>query len=83
MGKENVVQALIDKGCRVNEPDDFGITPLMTLWRVNDISLCLLRAGARCEGLEQVIVYKLLLYAWDKRDMLAMAMVSVQGFEQS
>ena len=71
VGKENVIQALIDKGCRVNEPDDFGITPLMALWRVTDISLCLLRAGASCEGLHQVIVDKLLHYAWDKRDLLA------------
>ena len=71
MGKENVVQALIDKGSRVNEQDSFGRTPLMGQRRVTDISLCLLRAGASCEGLEQERVDELLRYAWNKRDLLA------------
>ena len=69
--KENVVQALIDKGSRVNERDRFGMTPLMVQMQVTDISLCLLRAGASCEGLEQGRVDALLRYAWNKRDLLA------------
>ena len=70
-GKENVVQALIDKGSRVNERDRFGTTPLMGQSHVTDISLCLLRGGASCEGLEQKRVDELLHYAWNKRDLLA------------
>ena len=70
-GKEEVVQALIDKGSRVNERDVFGMTPLMAQRRVTDMSLCLLRAGASCEGLEQRRVDELLHYAWNKRDLLA------------
>ena len=69
--KENVVQALIDKGSQVNERDHFGTTLLMGRRRVTDISLCLLRAGASCEGLQQGRVDELLHYAWNKRDLLA------------
>ena len=69
--KENVVQALIDKGSRVNERDNFGTTLLMGQSQVTDISLCLLRAGASCEGLQQERVSELLRYAWNKRDLLA------------
>ena len=71
VGKENVVQALIDKGSRVNERDRFGTTPLIGQRRVTRISLCLLRAGASCEGLQQERVDELLHYAWNKRDLLA------------
>ena len=70
-GKENVVQALIDRGSRVNERDNFGMTLLMRQRRVTRISLCLLRAGASCEGLEQGRVSELLCYAWSKRDLRA------------
>ena len=70
-GKENVVQALIKQGSRVNERDNFGATLLMGQSQVTDISLCLLRAGASCEGLEERRVDELLHYAWNKRDPLA------------
>ena len=71
VGKEIVIQALIDKGSRVNERDGFGMTPLMGQRRVTRISLCLLRAGATCVGLKQERVSELLHYAWNKRDLLA------------
>ena len=71
VGKENVVQALIDKGSRVNERDRFDTTPLMGQRQVTDISMCLLRAGASCKGLQQERVDELLRYAWNKRDLLA------------
>ena len=70
-GKEEVVQALIDKGSPVNERDRLGMTPLMVQRRVTDVSLCLLRAGASCEGLQQKRVSELLYYAWNERDLLA------------
>ena len=70
VGKENV-QALIDKGSQVDERNHLGETPIMEQRRVPDISLCLLRAGASCEGLEQERVGELLHYAWNKRDLLA------------
>ena len=69
--KENVVQAPIDKGSRVNARDNFGTPLLMRQSQVTAISLCLLRAGASCEGLEQERVDELLHYAWSKRDLLA------------
>ena len=68
--KENV-QALIDRGSRMDERNHLGETPIMEQRRVTDISLCLLRAGASCEGLEQERVDELLHYAWSKRDLLA------------
>ena len=69
--RANVVQALVDKRSRVNERDRFGTTPLTGQRRVTDISLCLLQAGASCEGLQQERVDELLHYAWNKRDLLA------------
>ena len=71
MELKKVVQALIDKGSLVNERDYSATTPLMAQSRMTDISLSLLRAGASCEGLEQRRVDKLLHYAWNKRDLLA------------
>ena len=70
-GLEKVVQALIDRGSRVNERDAFRYTPLMIAVGRDDITLCLLRAGASCEGLEQSRVNGLLYYAWKKRDLSA------------
>ena len=70
-GREEFVQALIDKGSAVNERNDLGMTPLMVQRRVTDISLCLLRAGASCKGLQQERVDELLHYAWNRRDLLA------------
>ena len=71
MELKEVVQVLIDKGSLVNERDYYGRTPLMAQSQMTDISLCLLRAGASCEGLEQGRVYELVYYAWSKRDLLA------------
>ena len=59
MGLKEIVQVLINKEIRVNEPDDDGCTPLMLAQKVftgNDadreaISMCLLQAGASCTGL--------------------------------
>ena len=46
---EEVVQALIDAGGRVDEPDVFGATPLE--FASGETAMCLLRAGASCKGL--------------------------------
>ena len=46
---EEVVQALIDAGGRVDEPDVFGATPLE--FASGKTAMCLLRAGASCKGL--------------------------------
>ena len=66
---EGVVQALIDKGSLVNQGDKFGVTPLMAQRRVNEISMCLLRAGASCEGLQQKQAANLFHHACCKRDL--------------
>ena len=49
MQLEEVAQALIDRGSRVDEPDVFGTTPLE--FASGKTAMCLLRAGASCEGL--------------------------------
>ena len=46
---EEVVQALIDAGGRVDEPDVVGDTPLE--FASGKTAMCLLRAGASCKGL--------------------------------
>ena len=68
-GSKELVQALIDRESRVNERDKFGCTPLMLADGRNEISLCLLRAGATCEGLELSGVEELLYFAWKRRDL--------------
>ena len=77
---EEVVQALIDRGSRVNERDKFGYTPLMVAVGRDKISLCLLRAGASCEGLEQSRVDDLLYSAWEKRDLSAIKTLFSNGY---
>ena len=83
MGLEKVVQALIDRGSRVNERDESGLTPLMAEERANEISMCLLRAGASCEGLEQRQVNDLLRYACHKRELSAVRTLFKNGCKVS
>ena len=70
-GLKEVVQVLINKGSKVDEQDNFGLTPLMVQWQVNEISMCLLRAGASCEGLQQSRVDELFHHACHNGDVLA------------
>ena len=72
-GLVTLVQALIDRGSRVNERDNFGQTPLMLAdeGKHNAVSLCLLRAGASCEGLSEKQVNGLLRHACHEGDLLA------------
>ena len=68
---EDVVQALIDRGSRVNERDDLGRTPLMLVDKRGDeaIAMCLLRAGASCEGLPEKRVNNLFRHACHEGDV--------------
>ena len=73
MGFEKVVQALIDRGSRVNEGAGLDRTPLMLAANWNNIamSMCLLRAGASCEGLSHWQVDCLLHHACIKGELSA------------
>ena len=73
MGCKEVVQALIDRGSRVNERDWAGRTPLMVADEGGEkaIMMCLLRAGADCEGLGQERVDSLFRHACWESDLLA------------
>ena len=79
MELEEVVQALIDKGSRVDERDRHGETPLVARKRDNQISMCLLRAGASCEGLQQSRVDDLFDRAYHNRDLLALGTLLKNG----
>ena len=82
MGFEEVVQALVDKGSRVNEQDRFDHTPfVMTTDKhgYEAISMCLLRAGASCEGLHQRKVDDLFHHACRKRDLSAVRALLKNG----
>ena len=68
---QEVVEMLINKGSKVDEQDKFGLTPLMVQWEVKAISMCLLRAGASCEGLQQSRVDELFHHARCKGDVFA------------
>ena len=68
-GFKEVVQMLINKGSEVDERDHFGVTPLMLERQDNEISMCLLRAGASCEGLQQSRVDELFDHACHECDM--------------
>ena len=63
-GFKEVVQMLINKGSKLDERDKFGQTPLMVQREVNEISMCLLQAGASCKGLQQRRVDELFHHAW-------------------
>ena len=76
---EEVVQALINKGSDVDERDHFGATPLMAQRQVNEISMCLLRAGASCEGLQQRSVDELFDHACRKRALSAITTLLKHG----
>ena len=70
---EQVVQALIDRGSRVNEGGGLDRTPLMLAddWSNKATSMCLLRAGASCEGLLEGQVDGLFHHACNEGDLLA------------
>ena len=70
---EKVVQALIDRGSRVNEGVGLNRTPLMFAanWSTMAISICLLRAGVSCEGLSHWQVDCLFRHACIEGDLLA------------
>ena len=79
MELEEVVQALIDRGSRVDERDRHGETPLEAKVRDNEISMCLLRAGASCEGLQRSRVDDLFDRACRNRDLLALETLLKNG----
>ena len=79
MELEEVVQALINKGSEVDERDHFGATPLMAQRQVNEISMCLLRAGASCKGLQQRTVDELFDHACRKRALSAISTLLKHG----
>ena len=75
---EEVVQALIDRGSRVSEPDTNGVTPVMCAYR-SDMVMCLLRAGASCTGLSKKRINDLFCYACSVGDMLALQSLLEEG----
>ena len=79
MELEEVVQTLIDKGSPVDERDRHGETPLVARERDNQISMCLLRAGASCEGLQQSRMDDLFDRAYHNRDLLALGTLLKNG----
>ena len=90
-GLEEVVQALIDRGSRVNERNSFGRTPLMLAEERGEtrISMCLLRAGASCEGLskrQEEALFRLrhtLGYTHPERDLSAIHTLLRNGWSLS
>ena len=66
-----LVQALIDRGSRVNEGDSLGRTPLMLAceWGREAIAMRLLRAGVSCEGLSGEHVNGLFRHACQEHDL--------------
>ena len=68
-GFKEVVHVLINKGSEVDERDKFGATPLMAQRQDNEISRCLLQAGASCEGLQQSRVDELFDHACREGDV--------------
>ena len=68
---EEVVQALVDRGSRVDEPDTNGVTPVMCA-NGSDTVMCLLRAGASCTGLSKERISNLFRYVCSVGDMLAL-----------
>ena len=70
-GFEEMVQALIDRGSGVNEQESSRRTPLVVAeqWGKATISMCLLRAGASCEGLQKRQLDGLFHCACQERDL--------------
>ena len=66
---EEVVQALIDRGSRVNEPSVTGLTPLKLANNHSAISMRLLRAGASCKGLSKKSLSDLFRHACSMGDL--------------
>ena len=82
-GFKEVVEMLINKGSKVDERDMFGQTPLMAQRQVNEISMCLLRAGASCEGLQLSRVDELFDHACRKGEMFAVHTLLKNGCQVS
>ena len=82
---EQVVQALIDRGSRVNEGGGLNHTPLMLAddWSNTAISMCLLRAGASCEGLTHRQVNLLLHEACSVKDLSVARILLKKGYRVS
>ena len=82
MGLEKVVQALIDRGSRTHERDGLlGHTPLMFAEQSGHkaISMCLLRAGASCEGLSRRRMSSLFHHARCEHDLSAVQTLLKNG----
>ena len=82
-GFKEVVEMLINKGSKVDERDMFGQTPLMAHRQVNELSMCLLRAGASCEGLQQSRVDELFSHACCVGDMFVVHALLKNGCQVS
>ena len=78
---EEIVQALINRGCSLDERNGSGLTSIMLTARSGHtaISMRLLRAGASCEGLTEDQMDDLFRYACDKGDMLAVQTLLKNG----
>ena len=72
-----VVQALLDRGSRVDEPSAFGFTPLRL---ANDtLAMRLLRAGASCDGLPSVRMNRHFRHACHVGDLLSVRTLLENG----
>ena len=76
---EKVVRSLIDRGSRIDEKDSLGRTPLLLADGHEAISMCLLRAGASCEGLPEGPVNGLLCRARHEGDLSAFGTLVKSG----
>ena len=74
---EEVVQALIDRGSRMDERDVFGVTPLM--FASDKTAMLLLRAGASCKGLSVERITDLFHYACEVHDMVSVQSLLKKG----
>ena len=71
IGLEEVVQALVDRGCQLDVLSVVGVTPFWYAYRNTAISMRLLRAGASCIGLSKDEVNELFHHACEIGDLLA------------
>ena len=82
MGSKEMVEALINRGSRVNKEGRFeGRTPLILAEEKGRkaISMCLLRAGASCKGLSQGQMDGLFRHACHKGNLLALQTLLKDG----
>ena len=68
-GQANAVQALIAKGANVNEPDDTGMTPLMTAAAQGHVAVArlLIAAGANVNATDRDAITALMRAAASNR----------------